>query len=157
MPQRFIEAMRYLAGAVTIITAGKDDAIAGLTATAVCSLSANPPRLLVCLNRAGATYQALIESGQFCVNILASGQQDLAMEFAGRTGKAGAEKFEDRHWDRQAGSAPRHLEALASILCNVHHCTLLGTHAIVIGDVVETHVGDASPSLLYREGTFLTV
>ncbi|MCH4151425.1 MAG: flavin reductase family protein [Sphingobium sp.] len=156
MSQRFIDAMRYLAGAVTIISAGTEDAIAGLTATAICSFSADPPRILACLNRAGGTYKALVDSGQFCVNILAADQQDLAIEFAGRTGKTGAEKFADGCWETSDKSPPRHLGALASVRCTVHLCTLLGTHAIVIGDVVETHIGETRPSLLYREGAFLT-
>lgn len=155
MPDRFLDAMRLLAGAVTIISAGDGESAAGLTATAVCSLSAEPPRMLACLNRAGSTFKALSETSLFCVNILACDQQDLALAFAGRTGKVGADKFLDDVWDTQPGHAPRHKQALVALRCRVHLMTLMDTHAIVIGDVIDTHFGPHRGSLIYREGGFL--
>lgn len=155
MPDRFLDAMRLLTGAVTVVSAGNDETAAGLTATAVCSFSAAPPRLLICLNRAGSTFQALLDTGRFCVNILAADQQDLALEFSGKTGKIGQEKFSGEDWDRQADAAPRHRDALVSIRCNTHFLTLVGTHAIVVGDVVDTHFGARRDSLIYRDGAFV--
>lgn len=155
MPERFVDAMRLLAGAVTIVSAGDEAAASGLTATAVCSLSANPPRMLVCLNRAGSTFKALLDSGCFCVNILAVDQKDLSLEFSGQTGKVGEEKFSDALWDHSGNVAPRRCDALAAVQCRTHMVTLVGTHAIVVGDVVETHFGDRRDSLIYRDGAFL--
>lgn len=156
MPQRFKDAMRELAGAVTIITAGTGADAAGLTATAVCSLSMEPPRLLVCINRSGATFAALLASGEFCVNVLDAKQESLAVEFAGRTGKSGADKFAGAEWERSEAAPPRHLGALAAVHCRVHTMTILGTHAIVIGDVVQTHIGDPGAALIYRDQRFLS-
>lgn len=156
MPQQFKDAMRELAGAVTIITAGTGTEAAGLTATAVCSLSMDPPRLLVCINRSGATFAALLASGAFCVNLLGADQQDLAAQFAGRTGMAGADKFAGAEWERGEGAAPRHLGALASVQCRVHAVTILGTHAIVIGDVACSHIGAPGAALIYRDQRFLS-
>lgn len=156
MPQRFKDAMRELAGAVTIITAGSGADAAGLTATAVCSLSMEPPRLLVCINRAGATFAALLASGEFCVNVLNAGQADLAAEFAGRTGKAGVGKFVSADWELYDAAPPRHLGALTAVHCKVHAMTILGTHAIVIGDVIETHMGNGGAALIYRDQRFLS-
>lgn len=155
MPERFLDAMRLLAGAVTVVTAGDEDAAAGLTATAVCSLSADPPRMLVCLNRAGSTFKALLESGYFCVNVLAADQKELSLEFSGRTGKIGEEKFSDSDWETNENAAPRHRQALASVRCKTHVMNIVGTHAIVIGDVVETHFGERRESLIYRDGAFI--
>lgn len=156
MPQRFKDAMRELAGAVTIITAGSGADAAGLTATAVCSLSMEPPRLLVCINRAGTTFAALLASGGFCMNLLSADQQDLAAEFAGRTGKAGGDKFAAANWERSETAPPRHIGALASVQCRVHAMTILGTHAVVIGDVVQTHIGEPGAALIYRDQRFLS-
>ncbi len=155
MSEGFLDAMRLLAGAVTIVTAGDGDMAAGLTATAICSLSADPPRMLACLNRAGSTFRALLESGHFCVNILAADQQDLCLEFSGRTGKTGEDKFSDDDWERRTGAAPRHRLALASVRCNTHCLNIVGTHAIVIGDVIETQFGERRSSLIYRDGAFI--
>lgn len=155
MPEQFKDAMRMLAGAVTIITTGRGAQAAGLTATAVCSLSMEPPRLLVCVNRSGSTFAALVDSGLFCVNVLSAGQEDLAMAFAGRTGKSGADKFAAEAWDESGEGAPRHRSALAAVRCKVHSISLVGTHAIIVGDVTETHLGPANPSLIYRDQQFL--
>ena len=154
MPDRFLDAMRLLTGAVTVITAGEGEAAAGLTATAVCSFSADPPRMLVCLNRAGGTFRALVDSGRFCVNILGADQQDLAMAFAGRTGMSGAGKFAGEDWLALPGEAPCHRAALVAVNCHLHMMTVLGSHAVVIGDVAETRFGPHRASLLYREGAF---
>lgn len=156
MPQQFKDAMRELAGAVTIITAGSGQGAAGLTATAVCSLSMEPPRLLVCINRAGATFAALLANGAFCVNLLGADQQELAAEFAGRTGKSGAGKFAGAEWEHSSDSPPRHLGALASVQCRVNAMTILGTHAIVIGDVERSHLGSPGAALIYRDQRFLS-
>lgn len=155
MPEGFLDAMRLLAGGVTIVTAGDDDTAAGLTATAVCSLSAEPPRMLVCLNRAGSTFKAVLESGHFCVNILAADQQELSLEFSGRTGKIGEDKFSGDAWERQPDAAPRHRQALVSVRCNTHVLNIVGSHAIVIGDVVEMQFGARRDSLIYRDGAFI--
>jgi len=155
MPEQFKDAMRMLAGAVTIITTGRGQQAAGLTATAVCSLSMEPPRLLICVNRFGSTYATLAESGLFCVNVLSAEQEPLAMAFAGRTGKAGVDKFAAEEWDHAQGSAPRHRAALAAVRCKVHSITLVDTHAIVIGDVTDTYMGPANASLIYRDQKFL--
>lgn len=156
MPQRFKDAMRELAGAVTIITAGTGTDAAGLTATAVCSLSMEPPRLLACINRAGATFAALLASGKFCVNILGADQQDLAAEFAGRTGKSGTEKFAATTWEWPKDTPPRSVGALASVHCLVHAITILDTHAIVIGDVVHSQIGTPGAALIYRDQRFIS-
>lgn len=154
MPDRFLDAMRLLTGAVTVVTAGEGDTAGGLTATAVCSFSATPPRMLVCLNRSGSTFRALVDSGRFCVNVLGTDQQELAMAFAGRTGMAGADKFAGDEWASLPGEAPHLRSALVAVSCHVHLMTVLGSHAVVIGDVVQTHFGSARASLLYREGAF---
>lgn len=155
MPDTFLDAMRLLAGAVTIVSAGEGAAAAGLTATAVCSFSAEPARMLVCLNRAGRTFKALSDTGRFCVNILAADQQDLAMDFSGRTGRIGGDKFAGDDWDVHPDHAPRHRAALAAVRCHLHMMTVLGSHAVVIGDVIETHFGTHRDSLIYREGGFI--
>ena len=66
--------MRQLAGAVNIITSLHAGKPWGMTATAVCSASAEPPTVLVCINQSAATHQAILEAGIFCVNVLRDSQ-----------------------------------------------------------------------------------
>jgi Asp-tRNA(Asn)/Glu-tRNA(Gln) amidotransferase A subunit family amidase len=74
--------MRHQAGAVTVIACGAPGARAGLTATAVASLSDSPPTVLACVNRAAGAHDPIIEASAFSVNLLSSTQQPIAERFA---------------------------------------------------------------------------
>jgi len=76
----FRAAMRELAGGVVVVTVGKDQDITGFTATSFASLSAHPPRLLVCVD---ASWLALQRHPHFGVNILLDEERALANRFAG--------------------------------------------------------------------------
>jgi flavin reductase len=80
----FRHAMRNLAAGVSIVTSGKGPDRRGLTVTATCSLSAEPPSILVCVNRNAEAYSTIIDSRSFAVNFLAFDQLDIALRFAGR-------------------------------------------------------------------------
>ena len=66
----FIAGMRRLAAGVTIVTASQGELRAGLTATSVCSLTAEPPRLLACVHREADAHDMILASGRFAVNVL---------------------------------------------------------------------------------------
>ena len=89
----FKQAMRYLAGAVTIVTTGSGEERRGLTATAVCSLSADPPRVIACINRNGITYEMISKSRKLGINILSAAHQTLAMRFAGMMDIGDVDRF----------------------------------------------------------------
>jgi cob(II)yrinic acid a,c-diamide reductase len=91
--------MRHLAGAVTVVTAGKPGERRGLTATAICSLSVSPPTLLACVNRRAGAHDLIISDRVFSVNVLASDQESVAAAFrVGATSRA-------RNGSRQAHGA----------------------------------------------------
>ena len=69
----FKKGMRHLAASVTLITTRHRDLRGGLTATAVCSVSAEPPQILVCVNKTASAHDPIGEAGFFCVNILSPG------------------------------------------------------------------------------------
>lgn len=157
MENQFKLGMRRLAGAVTIVTTGSGEAISGLTATAVCSLTADPPRLLACLNQSGATFETLRRHGRFCVNLLAQTDQPVAEAFAGMTGLDGATRFSVGEWHFSENDAPRLLSAQCAFECSVHSVTMLSTHGLVIGDVRAIHVADPGRPLIYHDGRFATL
>ncbi|WP_246812333.1 flavin reductase family protein [Microvirga sp.] len=70
--------MRPLAGGVTIIATEHEGRRTGLAATAVCSVSADPPTVLICINAGASAHEPIRESGRFSVNLLARGQDDIA-------------------------------------------------------------------------------
>ena len=79
---QFRAVMRRLAGGVSIITAGRGDDIMGMTVTSLTSLSADPPRLLVSINRQASSFSLIDRHRLFGVNILGSDQQELAARFS---------------------------------------------------------------------------
>jgi hypothetical protein len=81
----FRKAMRTLASAVSIVSTAYDNRRFGMTATAVCSLSMQPPTLLVCINQSTSLHHPLLSAGRFCINILHADQDELARTF-GRKG-----------------------------------------------------------------------
>jgi flavin reductase (DIM6/NTAB) family NADH-FMN oxidoreductase RutF len=158
-PAAFRAGMRALAGAVTVLTTALDGRRAGLTATAVCSLSAEPPRLIACVNRRGASYAAFAGSGVVCVNVLASGQADVAQRFAG-AGPDGADRFAAGGWRAgEATGAPVLAGAVGAFECRIAEIVEAATHGILVGDVVRVHA-PADPHahpLLYADGRFATL
>jgi flavin reductase (DIM6/NTAB) family NADH-FMN oxidoreductase RutF len=157
----FKQGMRMLGGGVTIVTTESAGVTAGLTATAVCSLSAEPQRLLACINRNGATYGLISASRNFCVNVLAADHQDLAACFAG-IGSNGTiaspqDRFQNGKWARDVTGAPVLEDALVSFDCRVLTIVDTGSHAIIIGDIHGIRVQPGAEPLLYMEGRFSTL
>lgn len=151
----FRQGMRQLAGAVTVITTGRGDEVAGLTATAVCSLTAEPPRLLACLNTGGGSFDLLRRHNRFCVNLIGTHDRSVAEAFAGMSLDKAVDKFSSGLWVRAEDRAPRLASALVSFECAVHSLTLLSTHCLAVGDVLDVHMAEPSPMpLLYHDGQF---
>lgn len=150
----FKEAMRRLAASVCLITTAQDDGQRfGLTATAVCSLSAEPPMLLCCLNRASHSFGAVAEAGRFCVNVLSLEDAAVAHHFSGD--RPAAEKFSAGSWRTGATGAPMLASALAAFDCRLSQTVEAATHAIMIGEVQEVALcAGGSRPLLYAEGGY---
>lgn len=153
----FVAGMRKVAGAVTVITTVSNDGERrGLTATAVCSLSADPPSLIACVNRKTWVAQFVSNTSVFAVNVLSHAQENIARTFAGQTSLAGADRFMVGDWDAGSTGAPIAKGALASFECRLERLVDHATHAILIGQVVDTVLGDGH-SLVYLDGGFSSV
>ncbi len=154
----FRAGMRKLTGGVTIITSiDADGNRCGLTATAVCSLSTEPPSLLACVNRTSSVAAVVESAGVFAVNVLSLEQQPVAEVFAGRAGLVREERFAAGHWIKGQTGAPVLAETCVSFECEIAEIKEFGTHLILIGKVAATHCApeDDSP-LIYGNGAFLT-
>jgi flavin reductase (DIM6/NTAB) family NADH-FMN oxidoreductase RutF len=144
-------AMRAFATGVAIIACGRGAQRAGCVATAVASLSLDPPSLIVNLQRDGSTYRRLKESDAFSVNFLKSEQEPLAQRFAG--GAPSAERFSEGAWIEGATGAPALADALATLDCRIVEILERYTHAIVIGRVAAARSVEG-PALLHFRGRF---
>jgi flavin reductase (DIM6/NTAB) family NADH-FMN oxidoreductase RutF len=157
---RFLTAMGALAATVCVVAASSPSGQrSGITATAVCSLSSDPPRLVVCVNRGSSMARALGDTGWFSLNVLAAGQQSVAEAFAGRTGLTGDARFDDAQWTRHVTGTPVLTEAAATCVCHVSSSMQQATHLIVVGAVLDVLLpdGDLPPPLIYHRRRFTTI
>src|ERR1700742_3894701 len=107
-------AMRRLAGGVSIISGAGPDGPLGVTATAVTSLTADPPSILCCLNRSLELETAVKDTGKFGVNMLRADHHDLAKRFAGMHGVRGSAKFEQGNWRILPSDVPALFDSLVT-------------------------------------------
>jgi flavin reductase (DIM6/NTAB) family NADH-FMN oxidoreductase RutF len=150
----FREAMRQLAGGVSVVTTGRGRLRTGLTATSVTSLSAEPPSLLVCINKASSALLTLRQTNSFAVNILAQDQQEIADRFAGRSGVFGAARYHGAEWSHLATGTPVLDGALANLDCQIENISEWHSHAIVIGRVVAIRTAAGESPLVYWRGGY---
>jgi flavin reductase (DIM6/NTAB) family NADH-FMN oxidoreductase RutF len=153
----FKGAMRHLVGGVSVITAGRDDNITGMTVTSVSSLSIDPPTLFVSVNRDSSSWPLLRRYGFFGVNILNSDQIDIAERFSGKNGLKGRDRFADAEWITRASSAPLLVGALAAIDCEVEEVIERHSHAIVIGRVRNLLPSKRESALAYWHGSYVAI
>lgn len=152
-PERFRAGMSYLGGACTIIASRLGEERAGLTATAVCSITAEPPRLLVCLNRDVGAHEIIARSGVLSVNVLGTRHLKLAQRFAGLAEDVrGDERFLEGGWRTGLTGVPILADALVAFECRVVEDIPASTHSMFLCEVIDvsTPHGDAAPLLYFN-------
>lgn len=154
---QFRSGMRRMTGAVCVIATGRSGQRAGLTATAVCSVSAEPPRLLVCVNTGASAHDTLDREGTLSVNVLSPSQVTVASTFSSSRIK-GEDRFACGEWSSLDG-VPVLNEASVVFTCCIAERISSGTHTIFLCDVVGCVTGDdedasAVGNLLYFGGQY---
>lgn len=142
--------MALVATPVTVVSAPGAPAPAGATANAVASLSLDPPMMLVCLDRASRTLDAVRRSGRFAVNVLGAEGEDHARAFASTAPHP--QKWEGVAWTERAG-IPVMDEALVWVACELRDLLDGGDHVIVTGTVLALGARDGTP-LLFHDGAY---
>ena len=147
MQQSFRDAMSNLAAAVNIITTEGPAGRAGFTASAVCSVTDSPPTLLVCLNRSASVYHFFKENMVLCVNTLALEHKDLSGVFGGK--KSLEERFDQGSWSTLSTGSPVLEDASISFDCKIKLISSVGTHDILICEVLDIKHKPDCDSLIY--------
>ena len=150
--EQFKVGMRTLAGAVNIITSLQAGHRYGMTATAVCSATAEPPTVLACINKLATTHGAVAKSKAFCVNVLRAEDWELSTSFSGA--QSGESRFKSRDWTRLATGSPVLIDSLVSFDCRVVKSVAHGTHTIFLGQVEQVLLGNKGKPLLYSDGQY---
>ena len=153
-PDDFKRGMRQLAAGVNVITVANDGVREGLTATAVCSISAEPPHLLVCINSTAGAHGSIHRAGAFCLNVLAQDQEAIARRFANMDGSERQDRFSLGSWTTLSTGAPALDGALANFDCIVVREIEAATHTVFIGRVLGVRTNEAGKPLIYSHGRF---
>lgn len=146
--------MRLVGASVLIVTTRWHGTALGLTATAVCSVSADPPHLLACINRDAEAHDAILASRRFAVSLLRARHQALADRFAGRSGVNGTARFAEGPWVEGRLGVPVLADASAVLECTVEQHVPVASHTVFIGAVVHAQASDSDDVLAYRDGTY---
>ncbi|WP_343550374.1 flavin reductase family protein [Pantoea sp.] len=145
--------MRQLAAGVCLITAQHAGQQGGMIATAVTSVSAEPPTLLVCVNRSASMFAMIAESGRFCVNVLAADALPLVDIFSNSARRE--ERFQSGEWLIAANGSPVCAESLVSFECRLAKTVDWHTHAIFLGEVTGVlHPRAEAKPLVYLDRGF---
>jgi flavin reductase (NADH)/flavin reductase/chlorophenol-4-monooxygenase component 1 len=152
----FREALSKAVTAVTVVATNGTHGIAGVTCSAVASVSDTPPTVLVCINRRSFANELIKANGVLSVNWLGADQIAVSQLFAGAGGVPMPERFTQHAWSPLATGAPCSRDAIVALDCQVAEALEVGTHSIFLGRVVAaTHVETGTP-LVYCRRTYAT-
>ena len=140
---------RFASGVTVVTTRDATGAHHGLTVSAFCSLSLDPPLVLVCIDKRAASHMAFRESGAYVVNLLADSQEGLSRAFSSRV----VDRFAGIAHTPGVAGIPVLDGALASIECTLAATHDAGDHTIYVGAVEKVTVRDAQP-LVYFSGRY---
>ena len=152
--RRYRAVIGHFATGVAVITASHSNGNAyGMTTNALTSVSLDPLLLLVCFDNAARTLPVVREAGRFAVNVLHTGQEELAGVFASKVPVE--QKFDRVDYHVEHG-APVLRDALAWLACDVRELHPAGDHTVVLGEVATMGEGEGDPLVFYR-GAYTSV
>lgn len=153
--QSFRQAMRHCVGTVALVTVGTESGRrTGLTVTSACSLSDDPPSLLVCVNRNASAHTRIREERSFAINFLNEEHTLLALTFSGQKGIGGDDRFAFGQWTSGVTGTPILQNAVAAFDCVLMNEIETRTHSVFLGEVQHAHTAIATNPLLYLNGSF---
>jgi flavin reductase (NADH) len=125
-----------------------------MTATAVCSVTDDPPTVLVCVNRNSAMNEVFKSNGRVVLNVLSGEHENVAKHFAGMTGIAMDDRFARDGWHIDDGTVPVLPDALVNIAGRIDQVVEVGTHSVLLIAVDEIRAGSAAAGLVYFDREF---
>ena len=148
--------MSHAACTVNIVTTDGAAGRAGVTVSAMSSVSADTPKptLLVCVHQLSPTAQKIIDNGVFCVNVLKDDQTFVSDTFAGRYKDVVEDKFECAEWTSMPSGSPRVVDPLVGFDCQLISSNLVGTHHVIFGEVTDIFVAEQGSPLVYANRAY---
>ncbi len=150
----FLEGMSHAACTVSVITTDGKHGKEGVTVSAMCSVSADPPSLLVCVHHQSKACEALRNNGVMCVNVLGDDQSHVSDTFAGRIKREDGDHFGCAQWHKGETGAPMLENALVNFDCNISEHFQFGSHYIFIGEAQGIRYRDKGRALVYANRAY---
>jgi flavin reductase (DIM6/NTAB) family NADH-FMN oxidoreductase RutF len=154
LTESYRAAMRRVASTVMIVTCCDHGRRYGMTATAVTSVSVEPPTLLACVNRNAGLHAFLQTADYFCVNVLRGSQTAQAAAFSGAL--QGESRFAVGEWHMDSDGTPYLADAQANLFCRKVGAIAHASHTIFLGEVFQARVLESIEPLLYNDGAYAT-
>lgn len=152
-PEVFKQTMGLLAGGVAIATCSKIGVRQGLTVTAVCSLTMDPPTVVLCVNKNASAHDTMRETRRISINFLAADQRDLAVLFSSSKIK-GDDRFDKARWIEMPGGTWAAIGALAALDCEIISETPVGQHSLFVCEIKFARLEPEKSSLVYFNRAF---
>ena len=146
----FIDAMSRAVTGVTVVTTNGPDGKFGQTVSAMSSVTADPPTLLICIKTTSVIVDAIRAHQTFGVNVLRSDQRRVADTFAGRSTWGSPYDFTVAQWDESHEGIPLLLGAVSRFACRLGQAVQVGTHLVMFGEVIAAEVSPGNPLLYAR-------
>jgi flavin reductase (DIM6/NTAB) family NADH-FMN oxidoreductase RutF len=139
---------RFPSGVTVVTTTAADGSDQGMTVSAFCSVSLDPPLVLICIEKTASIYEALVQAPWFVVNILSAGQEQIARRFS----IVDIDRFEGVGYSRSQNGIAILDDVLGVVECKAHSMHDAGDHTIIVGEVEATRAETGTPLLYYRGG-----
>jgi flavin reductase (DIM6/NTAB) family NADH-FMN oxidoreductase RutF len=140
---------RFASGVTVITTKDAHGDLHGITVSAFCSVSLEPPMILVCIEKKTGSHHAFVEAKKFVVNILAEEQAEVSNQFAFKH----EDKFEGISFHYGIDELPVLEGCLANLECHLKYSYDGGDHTIFVGEIQNAHLSDGKP-LTYFHGNY---
>jgi len=148
-PDEFRSALgRFPSGVTVVTTKAADGSDQGMTVNAFCSVSLEPPLVLICIEKTASVHEALTRAPGFVVNILSAKQEQIARRFS----IVDIDRFEGVGFSRSRNGIAVLEDVLGVIECNRFALDDAGDHTIIVGEVEATRAENGAPLLYYRGG-----
>jgi len=141
---------RFASGVTVVTTRDAGGRLHGITVSAFCSVSLEPPLILVCIEKKAGSHNAFLQSTSFVVNLLSADQQNLSNHFASHI----ADKFDGVAYRAGIGDLPILDDALANLECVLKYSYEAGDHTIFVGQIEKSHISEIGEPLVYFHGSY---
>jgi flavin reductase (DIM6/NTAB) family NADH-FMN oxidoreductase RutF len=139
---------RFPSGVTVVTTKDRDGSDEGMTVSAFCSVSLDPPLVLICIEKNASAYVALTTAQGFVVNVLSASQEQIARRFA----MVDIDRFEGVGYSRSPNGLAVLDDVLGVIECPTVAMHDAGDHTIIVGEVEAARAQNGTPLLYYRGG-----